>query len=130
MPVYAEWDDEAQTIIRIHLHDPWTMNEYIEASSHVRTLMLSVSYPVHVIVDLTEMVSFPKDLLSGAPTINSHLLPNQGLMVGVKYSPYIRAIAKVVSRVFPRLTKNLHFVHTLAEAREYIAKHGKTSFQH
>jgi hypothetical protein len=129
MPVYAEWDDEAQTTIRIHIHDPWEISEYIQASGHTHLLMASVTYPVHLIVDLSIITSSPKALADilldkNLATLDSHILPNQGLVIGVKYSPYLRAVTKTVARKYPRLNLNMHYVHTLAEAREYITKHG------
>lgn len=129
MSVYAEWDNEAHTIIRIHLHDPWEISEYIQASAHIRVLMLSVSYPVHLIVDLSDSIVSHKalgEMLSdeNLSMIDSHILPNQGLVIGVKYSPYLQAITKRAARKYPRMILNLHYVHTLAEARDFIARHG------
>ena len=120
MPVYAEWDSEDHTIIRLHLHDPWELAEYIEASSQTRTMMLSVSYPVHLIVDLSDSFRLPKNLLRNVGAINSHILPDQGLVVAVKYSPYARAVMRVAMRVFPKLGRNVVFAHSLQEAYEII----------
>jgi len=123
MPIYTEWDNDARTIIRIHIHDSWDMSEYIQASQTTRHMMESVSYPVHLIVDLTDMKGLPKNMLSGVPAIHAHLLPDQGLVIGVRYPPYVRAIVRAAIRVFPRFGHNLHFAQTLREARDMILSH-------
>jgi hypothetical protein len=123
MPVYTEWANEEHTIIRMHIQDPWEINEYLDASAQTQTLMKSVGYPVHLIIDLTEMNTFPKNLLSSITTINDHILPGQGLVIGVRFSPYLRAVTKVASRLFPRISYNLVYTHTLKEAYALIEAH-------
>lgn len=123
MPVSAEWDNEAQTIIRIYIDDPWSIDDYNQATLHAWSLMETVDYSVHLIVDLTDTFTFPKNLLSAAPTTNSHVHRRQGLVVGVKISPYLRAVMRVAIRVFPRLGQNVLFTQTLQEAYDLIQRH-------
>jgi len=127
MPVSAEWDNESQTIIRIRIDDPWDLDEYSQATLHAWSLMQTVDYSVHLIIDLTDTFTFPKNLLSAAPTINSHVHPRQGLVIGVKISPYLQAVMRVAIRVFPRLGQNVLFTQTLQEAYALIQRHNPDS---
>lgn len=123
MPVYAEWANQSQTIIHLHLHEPWRMSDYIEASAHTQALMKSVTHPVHLIIDLTDVTTFPKDILPSIPTINAHILPDQGLVIPVKLSRYLQLLTKFVVRLFPRFGRNLVFAQTLKEAYAIIDAH-------
>jgi hypothetical protein len=122
MPITAHWDNEDRTVIRIHLDDPWNMDEYTKATASAWSLIDSVTYTVHLIIDFTDAATFPKNMLSGAMRTNSHIHPRQGLVVGVKISPYLRAVMRVAVRVFPRLGQNLFFTQTLKEAYDLIQK--------
>lgn len=116
MPVEADWANEVHSIIRVYIHDTWTIEEYLRTSEQIRMMMLTTAHPVHLIFDVTDMIGYPRDIFSHIPTINSHILPGQGLVIGVKYSPYLKAIVRIAARVFPRIGHNLHFVQTLADA--------------
>jgi len=120
MPINADWDNEDRTVIRIHVMDPWTTDEYSHATLHAWSLMEEVNYSVHLIIDFTDAHGFPKNMLASAPTTNSHIHPRQGLVVGVKINPYFRALMKAAIRVFPRLGHDLFFTQTLQNAHTLI----------
>ena len=120
MPVRAQWDNEDHTIIRYPMQDPWELAEYSEATGHVWTLIETVDHFVHIIVDFTDVYSFPRNLLSGASTTNSQLHPRQGLVIGVKVSPYLQTVVRIAARFFPRLGQNVFFTQTLPEAYDLI----------
>lgn len=120
MPIQADWDNDTRTIIRIHVSDPWTIDDYSLATLHAYSLMEGADGCVHVIIDFTDAYSFPKDMLSGASAEKVHLHPRQGLVVIVKISPYLRAVIKATLRVFPRMRQNLFFTQTVQEAYTLI----------
>jgi hypothetical protein len=120
MPIQADWDNDTQTVIRIHAHDPWTIEEYSQATLQAYSMMESLTACVHVIIDFTDAYSFPKNMLSGASGANVHIHPRQGLVVIVKISPYLRAVIKATLRVFPRLKHNVFFTQTVQEAYTLI----------
>ena len=120
MPVRAQWDNEDHTIIRYPMQDPWELAEYSEATGHVWTLIETVDHFVHIIVDFTDVYSFPRNLLSEASTTNSQLHPRQGLVIGVKVSPYLQTVVRIAARFFPRLGQNVFFTQTLPEAYDLI----------
>jgi hypothetical protein len=123
MPIRADWDNEAHTIIRYHVQGPWELEEYGKANFHTWSMIESVRHPVSVIVDFTDAHGFPRNLLSFASTTNSQIHPRQHLIVGVRISPYLQTIVRLAVRVFPKLGHNLFFTQTLAEAYEIIQKH-------
>ena len=120
MPIQADWDNEEKTVIRIHAHDPWTTEEYSEATLHGCSLMESAEGCIHIIIDFTDAHSFPKNILSGASGAKIHIHPRQGLVIVVKISPYLRAVIKATLRVFPRLRHNVVFTQTVQEAYTLI----------
>lgn len=122
MSINAEWDNDDQTVVRIEVHDPWTIEEYTEANARSWSLLETVEHTVHLILDFTHAYSFPKDLLSGAKITNSQIHPRQGLVIAVKISPYLHAIMKAAIRAFPRLGHNLFFAQTVQDAYHLIQK--------
>lgn len=116
MPINVEWDNEERTIIRYHVGDPWQLPEYSRALFHTWAMIESVEHSVHVVVDFTHAISFPKNLLSNASSTNNQIHPRQALVIGVKVSPYLQMIVRVAARAFPRLGRNVFFVPTLQEA--------------
>src|ERR1700753_3307036 len=100
MPINVAWDNEAHTIIRYDVRDPWELPEYSKALFHTWSMIESVKHPVHVIVDFTIFFSFPKNLLSIASNTNNQLHPRQELVIGVKVSPYLQAVVGLAVRVF------------------------------
>lgn len=127
MTVQAEWYNEEKTIIRIHAHDPWAIDEYSWAVQHAWSLIESVENPVHIIIDFTDVRSFPRNLLSAAPTTNKHIHPRQRLVVAVNISPYLQTMMRVAIRVFPRLGQNLLFAQNLQDAYDLIQKHSTST---
>jgi hypothetical protein len=123
MPIHTDWDNEGHTVIRIQVTDPWEIDEYSQATLHAWSLMETVDYSVHLIIDFTHVYTFPKNMLSGAPAVNSHIHPRQSLVIGVKINPFFRGVMRVATRVFPRLGNNLFFTQTVPEAYELITKY-------
>jgi len=86
-------------------------------------LIETVDHSVHIVVDFTDVFTFPKNLLSGASTTNSQIHPRQGLVIGVKVSLYLQTVMRIAARFFPRLGHNVFFTQTLPEAYDLIRKH-------
>lgn len=126
MPIYAEWDNSNHTIIRIHVHDPWKIEEYFEGTDHAHVLMSTVAHPVHLLYDLTDSFNVPRDLLSSLRRIDQHFVPPQGLTICVKTPLYLKAVMQMGIRVFPRLGHNLFFIETLQDAYDLISKYDRT----
>ena len=42
MPVSVAWDNDAHTIIRYHVQDPWQLDEYAQALESTWTMIESV----------------------------------------------------------------------------------------
>jgi hypothetical protein len=122
MPVSADWDNEAHTVVRVQIHDPWDTQQYSQATLQAWSLIESVDHTVDLIIDFTDAYSFPKSILSQASITNIHIHPRQGLVIGVKISPYLQAVIKTTIRVFPRLGHKLCFVQTVQDAYELIQK--------
>lgn len=120
MPINVEWDNEERTIIRYDIRDPWHLPEYSRALFHTWSMIESVEHSVHVVVDFTHAMSFPRNLLSNAASTNNQLHPRQGLVIGIKVSPYLQMMVRVATRVFPRLGHNVFFVATLQDAYTLI----------
>lgn len=123
MPISTEWDNHRHTIIRIHLYDPWDLNEYFEAVHQAQELANTVPHPVHLIYDLTDAFYVPLNLLSSIRAIEKRFIPPRGITVCVKVSAYLKSIMKMGIRLFPHLGQNLFFADTLDEAYHIIAQY-------
>ena len=59
MSLLADWDDQAQMVLRIDLTGEWGWKEFDAAIDQGFTMIREADHPVDVIINLTESTAFP-----------------------------------------------------------------------
>jgi hypothetical protein len=83
MPVYVNWDDAEQTIIRLDYVGSWTWEECFEALSQAKALSASVDRPVARIIDTSKGSLTPPNPLAQLPTLVKLVDPHMDFHVSV-----------------------------------------------
>lgn len=129
MPVTIDWHDEAKTILRMPISDPWTLAEMNQASEESRKMMSTVSHPVVLIMDASETKGFPKNIFShyATNTKEADLPRNQEAVIVVVRGPLLQAFVSTAKRILPQITKKMHMADTLDKAEFTIARLRQTT---
>jgi hypothetical protein len=126
MPISLYWDDDARTIIRRDHIGEWTLAEVEQSTYDIETLAKSVQHTFHLIFNFTDSTSFSAKILAAARGADQTILPNQGLVVGVKMAAYLQALAYIAGKAYPKLARNTFYVDTIDAARALIAEYKAT----
>ncbi len=122
MPVSAAWNDEAHTIVRVEICDPWNMSELSQAIQVSRQLMGSVSYTVDAIWDGIGTKGAPSNLFSHfmMPNEDTKIPSNQRYVVVVVRGAFLQTFVGMGKRLLPQITKNMHITSSLDAAEQKI----------
>lgn len=124
MPLSVDWYDEAKTIIRIAVTDPWTYEHIQYSLERTGELLNEVSHPVFSVTDFSEARTPPKVNISELRKVSAHPLYSKdspfagSYIVGVP-TP-IRISIDIVAKVFPTLFRALKPVPTMEAVQEDI----------
>ena len=115
------WDNETKTVLRQEYYDSPTVEEIVEVATKTNEMLKTVSHPVHLIIQqqhrgLRERQAFIK----AADQLESHVAPNQGIVIVIDPSIALQFSIKSMALVAPKAATQVHQVHTLEEAREFI----------
>ena len=121
MAIHLFWDNEAHTVLRHVYAGTISLDEFRRAVDESAARLSEVEHIVHIILDMTDMVSKANiQLLSGLSYANAHVPPNQGLLVLVTTDTFLRSLSGLVHKIAPRASRNMYFTSTLEEARQFI----------
>ncbi len=88
-----------------------------------RALLASVEHTVDAIWDGTETNGAPSNLFSHfmIPNEDTEIPPNQGVVVVVVNTAFLKSFVAMAKRLLPRITRNMHITHDLPSAEAKIA---------
>lgn len=114
MPVTVEWGNNAQTLVVMHLTEPYAMAEVADGVDQINALMETVSHRVTPAVDLSAAHSLPKGALGGYNHVASRMgHPNStGWLIMIGASRRMKPILDIFSRVF----RKIEYAETLENA--------------
>lgn len=122
VPISASWYDDDQTIVIIRFEDPWELRDLSEAIQVSRQLIGSVEYTVDAIWDGTATNGAPSNIFSHfmVPNDDTTVPLNQGLVVVVVNTAFLKSFAALAKRLLPRITKHMHIVTNMQAAEAKI----------
>jgi hypothetical protein len=102
--------------------DPWTLADMRSAIRESRELLTSVDHTVDVIWDGTETGGAPSNLFSHFmfPNEDTDIPENQGAVIVVVQTSFLRSFAALGKRLLPRITRNMHITTNLPAAEAKI----------
>jgi hypothetical protein len=122
MPVQVVWDNPEKTILRQIYSGHVKIEDFFAATDEVFRMAQEVDHIVHSINDRTPALSFPARILPALRYANKHVPPNLGLRILIKPSLFARLMVDMGKVVAPKLTQDVYYVETLAEAYALIHK--------
>lgn len=126
MAIVLEWDDEAQTIIRMDLNDRWQWSDFRQSAVRIVELVHSVDGPVDVIFNtLPSAKPSEKEAIIHGQWVHS-IWPHDRVahVVVLTTQPMILALIQVFRRLFPDQMREVYAADSLERAREILqARH-------
>lgn len=123
MAITVDWDDEAQTIIRMVLDDGWDLVEFRDACYQTMAMIRTVPHLVYVVSHVTLPPTIPYGLLWQLRDLNRMRPANWGGGVAVARDSFVTTLVSTLSQIYmERQQHRLFVVRSDAEGYEIIAK--------
>ena len=123
MVIELVWEDTDRTILRHIYQDAWSVDDFLKAVNESRALLLEVSHPVDLIIDMCEAAGPPPQIMSAYQYADRMVPPNQRLIVMVNPNEYMKAFNNIVGKIAPRASENRYLVKSLSEAHDLISEY-------
>jgi hypothetical protein len=122
MTITVQWDNAEKSIVRYIYEGPWTLNDFNTAYLQARELMDTVDHKVHLIIDVTKSGLLPSNVLARSQSVARRHHPNEGSVVIVGASTFIRSLLEIYQRVYSDLVApgKFHTAPNLEEARRLL----------
>jgi hypothetical protein len=120
MPITVQWDDDANTILRLVYVAPWTWDEFFDAFDEAAGLVRSADYEVSVINDASHAGQPPPDMLGHLQATVEALPANLGLMIVAASEFYGKTAVQLLQHLYPDHMSNWRVAPTVDEARAMI----------
>lgn len=122
MPITLEWYDEDKTILREIYAGNWTVEEHINASNEIYEQIEVVSHPVDVLLDFRQQSRSPAHPISAIRHRERKRNPNQRMTIAISADSFFQALRPVIAVAAPNIGSQLHYVDTVDEALDLIAR--------
>lgn len=121
MSVSVGWDDNAHTRICFRITGRWTWDEFNWAWLESVAMVNSTPHKVNAIVDITEMINLPPDLLTRSVNIVRQKLPNSGVSILALNNGFMNMLFASLRRIAPRESAYLQIAPSMDAARRSLA---------
>jgi hypothetical protein len=124
MAIEVRWDDDSCRIIRWTFPKQWAWDEFYGALQVSRALVREKRHIVDVIVDMSQSVYLPRNVLTQSQVTMQTASLNIGIIVVIGFNPLLRAAFNSFQRIY-RATLNhsareMHIVNLEYKAYEII----------
>lgn len=105
MPILFNWYDSDCTILLWKFEDNWEWDEYYAAIDRSNAMVRQQTHPVTVIIDMHEVQSFPRGIMTHATSGLMVRPANVNLAIIVVKNPALRTLyhnfVRLADRLFP-----------------------------
>jgi hypothetical protein len=113
----VEWGNDEQTVILQTYFDQTSTADQMEVAQESKRLAESVPHTVHIIIDGRKGNQIPNIRVSHlAPLAEMTVPTNQGIVVCVGFSDFIKGLVNIARLIAPRAAGNVRFVRTVDQA--------------
>jgi len=124
MPFKISWDNDQQTTIRVDYSEPLLWEEVLASQKGLNQEIDSVTYPVSIILDFSQLNKLPLGAISGFKDVVKNFHPRTEFSVLVGMNPFIRLFEKTFKGIFKAFgiyrEQTAFFAKNLEEARSLI----------
>jgi hypothetical protein len=125
MPITVDWYNSEKTVLLYTYRERWTWTDFDTAVIQGNSLMESVPYTVHVIVDMHDSSLIPTDVISTSnrQRITKGTPHNHGKLIVYGISPALQLLASTVQRIAPQWVadRNAVIARSAEEINEIIS---------
>ncbi len=123
MGITVGWDDEQQTIVRMHFVGGWSLDDFRAANLQVILLVRSVEHKVYVISDLLASDELPIGILWQLRDIAGMRPANWGGGIALTKNIIIKSVVDILGRIYMgQQQQRLFVVSTEEELAAVIAR--------
>lgn len=126
MSCKVEWGDKAQNVILVSYPERVTSDEFTDCLRVQREFFASIDHKAHLIIDMSQIVVLPPQLLGRSQLLYTHSRENVGLHIVVATNIVIRATINLIAVVDGRV----QLVSTLEEARAILDQVEQMALSH
>ena len=127
MAIDLFWDDDAQTVMLVEFHSPWSWDDLRRVLKTIQRLSSESGMVYGAILDLREGLRMPDGSILSAENLQQFRQmwtdsadQEKGPVVIVGMNRAVKLLFETVGRIEPSATRDVHFCDTLDEARELI----------
>jgi hypothetical protein len=115
MSINVSWGNEAQTLLVMRVHEPYTADEFVDGVEAINALMGMVDHRVCPAVDFSTARTLPMGALANYRRIASKMgHPNStGGLIVIGAHRTVQSLLEIFSKVF----RKIDYAETLEEAR-------------
>lgn len=122
MPYTQAWDNENKTILRQTFTGTWSLEEYFTSVDLIAETLKDQPQVVHVIIDMTNTIAAPHNLLTGARYAEKKLHGKlKGINIFVGPNLLVRSTIELARKLGLRVAQNTYTSTTLDETYQRIA---------
>ncbi|MGF1507196.1 MAG: hypothetical protein ACFB51_19015 [Anaerolineae bacterium] len=120
MPIVSDWFDEDHTILFTQVSEPFTWDDYSQNIDRLLALLDSVTHPVILLTDYTQVETIPTGALPQLSVI-ANLIEHPNFQQFVVYG-HQTAIGQTATRIFERVYGRVDMVEDQEEALALIER--------
>jgi len=129
MGVTVSWDNEARTIIRYDVVNPWSFEELWGAVHQDNSMFDNINHHFYLIFNGTDVQTVPDNPVSKLKVLAEVIHPDLELIVIVGSNLWLQTLGNLFYRMYGHKLGSLQGVwnaRTVEEARELISIHAQT----
>ena len=116
MTIRLTWETDRKNVLRQQYEGYWDLEDFYRIIDKTRKLLDGLAHPVHIIIDATNSLRTPSNLLSAMRYVNDQVAPNQGEVIIVGADDELRTMLEIASRIAPDATGSGYYVDNLTDA--------------
>ncbi|MBZ0302365.1 MAG: hypothetical protein K8J31_21645 [Anaerolineae bacterium] len=123
MPVDFDWDNDAQTVLRVIPTPPWNWNDFHKGLRRAAFWLDAVDHDVEILIDLRRSGKLPAGVLGHIRSLGVSIHPNsrdRAVIIGLDET--IAAPLGGADHTYQDSARLIRFVETDAEAQAVLAQ--------
>jgi hypothetical protein len=122
MAIYVNWHNSARTIIVWQFGSTWTWDEFYSNLERNNRMLNQVAHQVSVIIDMLQVESFPRGIMTHAINAITARPSNSGLTIMLMENAALRVLYNSLLHMIPRLLPGGSFTMLLGEDMEHALR--------
>jgi len=110
------WQNEDKTLLEVRYHEPLTVEDIIDTITEIANVLDTVEHKVVLLVDMTDISTIPRNLLTAYPRIAKTRGVNHP-NAAASYIVVDNRVIELITSIFNRMYASFQVVRSLEEAQ-------------